>query len=369
MTVSLMDLLHSYTQLGVYSRIQTPGDRMQRFFGMQPGGMSENKSTRGRMFMFRYFDQVRDAATFKAPSVGPAPVTRQALGQVSGTFARVHESITVEYEMLGNLQPIDLSAPLDPGGQQYLTKQQAILKQRQVNAREIGVAGALRGSLGFKVSGENLLPVWTGGDFTIDFQVPAANKGNLGGILGATWSNAGTNILDDLVEIEQKSEEQTGRPVRHVWTDSTVWNHVVNNTQIKNVGGSSATPYLIWEMKEEPGGPEGKPVRHFEAILKAYPHWIWHIYNAGLNIDGTYTRFFDGTQALFVPDPDPDWFEMGVGSEYVVENIGMQPVERRGFHPWGKTIDEPAAVKLMTLDNFMPFLYVPKCVMFGTVVF
>lgn len=368
-----MELLASWTQLGVYSRITQPGERLQRFFGMQIGGPAENKQ-RGRMFIFQYFDHTRDVAVFRSPGTAPASVSNQVIGRVSGTFGRTHEKKIMEYETLGNLRPLEMNSPVDPAGQQYITRQQKHLYQRFSNARELAVAGMIRGSLGFVISGESLIPVFSGGDFTVDFNIPSTNKSKLKkaddstDIIGATWSSASTKIVDHLVEIEQVSEFRTGRPIRHVWTDSKVWNYVINNTQVQQLAGTAATPYATWDMVEETG-PDGKPIRYFNAIIKGYPHIQWHVYNSGLNINGTYTRFFDGTSAMFCPDPDPDWIEMGVGSEFVVETPGQAAVEQTGFFAWGKTSDEPASIQLLAVDNFMPFLYIPKAIYFATVVF
>jgi hypothetical protein len=373
MAVTLMELIASWTQLGVYSHFTQPGERLQRFMGMNIGGPRESRQ-RGRLFSFNYFDHTRDVAVFRNPGTGPSVVSATPLGRCSGTFGRTHEKKVLPYEVLGNLRPIEQNGELDPGGQRYVARQQKTLYQRFSNAREIAVAGMLRGSLGFIFQGEDLVPVFTGGDFTIDFNVPSTNKGKLKksddatDIIDASWSNAGTKILDHLVEIEQASEYRTGRPIRHVWTDSKVWNFVINNTQVKDTAGSAAAPFQAWDMVEETG-PDGKPIRYFNAVLRGYPHIQWHIYNSGLNVNGTYTRFFDGTTASFLPDPEEDWVEMGVGSEYVVETPGAEPTEATGFFPWGKTSDEPASLQLLAVDNFMPFLYVPKCVHWGEVVF
>ena len=374
MAVTLMELLSSWSQMGVYSHITQPGDRMQRFFGMNIGGPAENKEGRGRMFMYRYFDHTRDVANFRNPGTAPGVVTNQVISQVAGAFARTHEKKVMDYETLGNLRPLELNSPVDPGGQQYITRQQKHLYQRFSNARELATVAMTRGSLSFVIDGENLVPVFSGGDYTIDFNVPSTNKSQIKksddstDIIGASWATASTPIVQHLAQIEQVSEFRTGRPIRHVWTDSTVWNYVLNNTQVQQMGGTAATAYATWDMVEETG-PDGNPVRYFNASLKAYPHIQWHIYNAGLNVNGTYTRFFDGTTALFCPDPSPDWVEMGVGSEYVVEQPGATPQEQKGFFGWGKTTDEPAAINLLAVDNFMPFLYIPKAIYYATVVY
>src|SRR5262245_28544753 len=134
-----MEMLASWSQLGVYSHITKPGDRMQRFFGMQIGGPAENRQNRGRMSRYRYFDHSRDIANFRAPGTGPNVVTNQVIGQVTGAFGRTHEKKVLEYETLGNLRPLELNAPVDPGGQQYVTRQQRHLYQRFSNARELAV--------------------------------------------------------------------------------------------------------------------------------------------------------------------------------------------------------------------------------------
>src|SRR6185437_10626009 len=330
MSITMMELLSSVTQMGVYSQFRAPGERLQRFFGMQMGGPSNTSQySRGRMFSYGYFNNNREVATFRAPGTGPAVVTNQFLGQVVGNFGRIHEKKILTYEMLGNLRVFGENQPLDVGGQQYIQRQQTHLYQRFSNAREVAVRAMLNGSLGWTIDNANagsLTPVYSGGDVSINFNVPPDNTGQLqdaagATIIGTTWANAAADIPGNLATIEQTSEFLTSDPISHVWTDSTMWRYILGNTAVQQQAGTAATAYVEWN-KEEETGPDGKPIRYFEARLKCYPHLVWHIYNAGLNVGGTYTRFFNGTQAVFVPEPDPEWVAMGVGSEYVVEYPG-----------------------------------------------
>ena len=377
MAVTLMELLASYTQLGVYSHIRAQGDRLQRFFGMEIGGKNNTGAySRGRMFAYNYFDNTRNVATFRSPGTGPATVTQQVVGQVVGNFGRTHEKLILPYEMLGNLRPIDANAPLDADGQKYIARQQKFLYQKFVNAREVAVRAMMNGYLGWIINNADagtMTPVYSGGGIHTNFNVPAGNLNQLqdsGGntILTTGWQNASANIPANLAVIEQTSEYQTSDPISHVWTDSSVWNYVLNNSAVQQLGGSAATAYVSWDMEEEKG-PDGNPIRYFKARLKCYPHLLWHIYNAGLNVNGTFTRFFNGTQAVFVPEPSDEWVSMGIGSEFVIEYPGQAAEEQKGFFAWGKTSDEPAAINLLALDNFGPLLFRPSSQFAAVVVF
>jgi hypothetical protein len=184
-----------------------------------------------------------------------------------------------------------------------------------------------------------------------------------------------TAIFSHLSKINQSFEQLTGRPLRHIWTDSNVWQMVLTNTQIHDVGGTANTVFAQYDTVEEKGA-DGLPVNEFVGVLRAIPWIKWHIYDAGLDVSTTggsttFKRFFDSTtgDVSFMPDPSPDWAEMVIGSEPVIDAYGAPAVERFGFYAWTFTNIKPASVELIAVDNAIPALYVPKALAFGNVIF
>lgn len=381
MAATLQEILSPSVVNRVISRIKTPQSRLQNFFGMQLGGSNNNAIGR-RYFSWDIFDKTRRIAPFKQPATGPSTVTPQVVGRVAGVFPRLHAVIRLDYEKLHNIRMLGRPAgEIDQMGLSYILKQEEFLAQLFANAREFMVSRLLRGSFDILQVGDNWYPVDAGnGNFTIDYKVPSGNKSQLnmlgaGNIIDARWDNPSANIYKHITDVNQAFEQLTGRPLRHIWCDSTTWVNVTQNTNIKDVGGSANTVFAQYDTVQEKG-PDGLPVNEFVGVLRAVPWLKWHIYDAGLDLDTaggstSFTKFFNGAngEVCFMPDPGSDWAEMCIGSEPVVDSYGAPAVERFGFYAWTMTQITPACIELMALDNSIPALYVPKSIAFANVIF
>lgn len=381
MAATLQEILSPSVVNRVISRIKVPQSRLQNFFGMQLGGPNNNPVGR-RIFAWDILDKTRKIAKIRAPGSGPATTQPQGVGRVTGTFPRVHEEIRLDYEKLNNLRALGRPAgEIDQMGLNYITRQEEVLAQEFANFREFMVSRMLKGSFDVLQDGDDWVPVDAGsGTFSVDYQVPSGNKNQLnmtgaGNIIDGRWDNAGTSIFTHLLKINQAMEQLTGRPLRHIWTDSNTWQYVLSNTQVHDIGGTANTVFAQYDSVEEKG-PDGLPSNEFVGVIKAVPWLKWHIYDAGLDIQGvggttTYKRFFDSTngEVSFLPDPGSDWVEMCVGSELVVDAYGAPPIERFGFYAWTFTNIKPASIELIAVDNSIPALYVPKAIAFGNVIY
>lgn len=387
MASSLHELLQPQVILEVISRIRKPTSRLQRFFDMQIGGRNVRPS-RGRNFSWRIYDHTRTIASGRTPDAPLGTYSLNPIGVVSGVFPRFAEKVLLSYESLNNLSPLaGPNAQVDQLGANYITRQEETLAERFTNAREIMLAGMLtQGSISFQVSGDDWTPVLSLGannGVTINFQIPAGNQTQLnmlgaGNIIDATWLNASTKIITHLLNINAAMEQLTGRPLAHVWVNSATWANVIGNTQVINAAGSANTFFQTWDWVNEKA-EDGKPINQMTAILRGMPLVQWHIYDGGLVINGTdpsytagtgtFTKLIPNNTAVFLPEPGPDWVQLAVGSEVVVENRGLPPTERVGFYAWSKTIDDPAAIGLCAVDNLIPALYIPKAIAIGQVVF
>ena len=69
--ISLHELLASTTVTRVISQLKRPNNKLQRFFGMTPGGPSSNP-VGGHHAGWDRFDHTRTLATGRAPGSGPA---------------------------------------------------------------------------------------------------------------------------------------------------------------------------------------------------------------------------------------------------------------------------------------------------------
>lgn len=361
---------------GIVSRIYAPGNVLQRQFGMEIGNRKVKQVT-GRSYAWDIFDNVRDIAEGRAPGVGPSTYAPNPIGQQTNTFPRSYEKMVgLNYELLMNIRTLGKNAGVrDRMGMAYLDTQATVVKTRQNNFREFMLAMFLsRGAFSFRFDGDRWIPVVTLGanpGFTIDYQIPAANKSTgipglnplgTGNIIDVAWSNAASNIPGHIDLINQAFQQLVGAPLAMMIVDSTVWNYVISNTKLQAQSGSVNAVFAEYDM-ESMRGPDGNLLGVFKGRLKARPWLEWWIFDQGLNIDGTYTRFWDGTLCTAMIQPDPYWFAMVEGSEAVKENPIAPAVEQFGFHSWLREWDEPARIELHSLQNALVECRVPKGIM------
>jgi len=373
MSVTLEQLLLAPVVTRAISRIKVPNERLQQWTGMFMGGPNVARPG-GHHTGWDIFDHTRNLAQGRAPGTGPATVARHPIGHVSSTIYRSHEKITLLQERIFRLRPLGTQwGTVDANGQQYVTRQQFILAQRFKNMREFMVSRMFRGGFQLKQSGDNWIPVDSGGQLQVDFKVPASNKGQLdmlgtGPIIDKPWSDPSADVIGHCLKVRAAFEEQHGYPLEHVWITSVTLKMLMENTGLINAAGMANTVWAAWGPSPYTN-PEGIPDTGHEVVFRGLPWLRFHVYDAGLNVDGVFTKIIPDNAAIFLPNPSPDLYEMHEGSEVVVENFNDPGSERYGFAAWSQRTVQPAGWELLAVDNCIPALYIPKSIAFATVVF
>lgn len=374
MAVALHQLLGSMTVTRAISRIKTPMSRLQTWMGMQPGGPA-NVDQGGDKFAYDIFDKTRAIATGRPPGTGPATRAPQKIGHVTVSAYRAHEQVLIQESQIFRTRPLGGQwGDVDIRGQRYVTRQEGYLAQLFKNHREFMVSRMLRGGFDILIKGDDWIPVDSGGTFSVSYQIPAGNKSQLnmtggGNIIDVTWATtASADIPKHCLMINAAFEELHGRPLRHLWCNSTVYALMLKNAALQALAGSANTTFSTYEvtgLRSE----EGIEDTGFTVVFRGMPWLTVHVYDGGLDVNGTFTKFFGDTVALFTPDPSPDWAEWYNGSEIVAENVMDPGSERYGLSAWTTRTIDPAGFQMKALDVGIPVLYVPKCVAFATVVF
>ncbi len=366
----------------VVSRFKTPISLFQNFLGMLPG-QPASQTVPGRHAGWDIFDSTRTLAKGRAPGVGPATTTRKRVGHVSAVLYRAHEKVTMlQEEIFRTRAPGQQIGVVDTRGQNYINRQLRFITQRFRNSREFMVAHMLRGGFDIKQTGDDFEPVATGaGDFAVNFQIPAGNLTDLdmlgaGAILGGAWQTDSTYIILELLNINAAFEQLHGRPLRHIFINSTEYNNLIRNLDFIAVGGSAFRVFESLSTREL-RSEEGIPDSGFDVVFRAVPLYTFHVYDGVLSegvegaVDETTSansnKLIPDNKAIFMAEPDPDWIGSVEGSEIVAENLVDVGQERFGFHSWSTRIIDPPGWDLKMLDNWLPALYIPKCVAFGDV--
>lgn len=355
MTVPLPTMLQPGVVNETISQLRVTNDRLQTFFG------GSTRPVPGRSFSWDIFNETREVASGRMPGTGPARISPQPVGNVSGRFPRVHESIPLLYEEVHNNRQMG-SLNIDIAGESYVTAQEQILRQRFVNHREFQFAAMLRGQYYYTRTGDDLAVSFTSGAETVNFQVPSGNKAKLdvlgaGNILG-DWSNAATDIPANIENLDAAYEQLTGYSLRHIWINSLGMQYLFNNTALKARAG---TANVVFTRYEKISGSND-----FEVVFKGLPMYVFHVTNGVLNLSGTATKIIPDNRAAFMPDPDPTWVQMYEGSEVVVEYPGATPTHRYGEYYWAEPTTKPAGYELTGVYNGIPALKVPGVLCYGT---
>lgn len=356
------------------AELEVDNESLQRLFGGELGG-SNVSDKGGRNFGWDVFNPTREVAYARAPATGPSTISNQPSAVVTGRYPRVHESMPLLYEEVHNQRKIGGPAnDIDSMGLDYITEQEQIVKQRVVNHREFQFAAMLRGSYTYTVSGQDLIPAFSGGSITVDYQVPSGNKGGtIGGAFGAnlnplgtgnivtaTWANAATDIPSQLYTIDKQMKQLTGKRLRHIICNASVWVNVQQNTAVRQLSGTANV--VFDELNKVEDGSED-----FNCILRGMPWVRWHINNEVLNLNGTATLMIPDNTCFFLPNVNRSWVSYWNGSEPVVEWVGRPGHEEYGAYFYATPTANPAGYSLISLMNGIPALKNPSAIMYSVV--
>jgi len=236
----------------------------------------------------------------------------------------------------------------------------------------------LLGKFDFLISGDDVNPVEAGsGNFTVDFQVPAGNKGQMAATVNATdaaiiersWNDPASDIIGQFFKMNAAQEALTGRPIRDVWCNSVTMAPLFKNTGLLEAAGIANTVWSRYERTEF-RGPDGVQDTGLEIVFKGIPYMTFHSYDALLvDYAGNNIKVIPDNRAVILPAVDFDWCSWMNGSELVMENLLDQGTERFGFAAWTTQVIDPAGWDLKAVLNGLPALYVPNCVFSPTVNF
>lgn len=347
-------------------RIKVINDTFQRALGMQAGGSAVKKSP-SRRGSYDIYNDTREVGGATMPGVEATTRARFPVGQVNFSVPRHAEKIPMPMEEINQYRPIGGPANvLDELGETYILAQEQNQHQLVTNLREFQVVAMLRGSYTWSKSGTAFNHSFSGGEVTIDFQIPAGNKSQLdmlgaGDIIGTAWDNAAAPIVRDIFQINQAFIELVGTGLTDIWVNSTVWGYIITNTEVQNLAGSAANPVASIVRNEE--------TQDFTATLVALPWVTFHINDNVLTVNGTNTRLIPDTAAIFTVRMDSFVAEFMEVPEPVVDPVSMKMSQAYGEYFYYKILDDPVVYELHSRYNGLPMLKVPKGIAFATVDF
>lgn len=367
---SVQELLAPEVILREVSRIDLPGTTLSDLFGWglknrdpqsQSGNMVDYPLREGS---YDVFNRTQDLASGRVPGTAPLNVIPQKVGRVRFTIPRSAERIPLTDEDLVNRRQIGQAVTIvDSMGENYIMRQKRFLAEKVGNMIEFQTAAMLRGSYTFDTVGDELRHSFSGGEETIDYQIPAGNKNQLnmlgaGNIIGTSWATTTTDIPGDVLQVNDAMNALTGMGIEHAICNSNTFQYVLNNDKVKAQAGTSNTPYEQYQ-RTGPG--------HFAVILKAIPWLQWHIIDYKLRVwDGSsayaLTSLIADDQVTFIPTPNASWVQYLNGGEVVTEGPNGTRAFRSGAYFYGYPTWEPSGWNLCEVHNGFPALYNPNAI-------
>lgn len=361
---SVQELLSPEVILREVSRVQLPGTTLSDLFGWglqardpdkQDGNTIDYELREGS---YDVMNRSRKIATATVPGTANSNIKPQKVGRVRFIIPRMAEQIPLTHEDLVNRRQVGQAVTVvDSMGENYLMRQKRYLAERAGNMIEFQTAAMMRGSYTFDQNGEELRHGFSGGEDTVDFQIPANNKNQLNGIIGASWATASTDIPGDYMQINQACNDATGLGIEHSVMNSNTLQYLMNNTNIKAQAGTAQTPFQSYE-RSGPG--------RFSLVFRAIPYLQIHVVDYSLEVwDGsaeTDTRLIADDQVCSFPTPDPSWCQYMNGGEVVTEGPNGVMAFRQGYYAYGYASWNPSGWNLCHNHNGIPNLYIPAAV-------
>lgn len=368
----------------LYEQLHTPSSFFQRYFKLSPTDTPIAVSQQ-RVFGYDIIANTRTLAPMTSPMAPPVSVGQKPIGTAMASVFRTHIKTTIADEKVfqtRQLGSFGLNTKVDATGAKYIATQIKHLKTQVTNSVEWMVAKMFQGGFGIKQDGEGYR-LCELNDANIlhsnAYQIPASNKGDVSGIIGAgeAWNDPAAPILDHLNEMSVLAARVSGYQPTDIILNGNTAKHLFNNTQLAKVGG---TAYRIFDSlnNREVRADEPPTSGPYTVQFRALPQYNFHVYNEGLilnNVVADYTNQVNPNNwATLIPDgyalivpPPGDWVGFGTCLEPVAENVMSDVKTVTGLYQWRTREIDPPRFDVKMLLNYVPILPQPQAVIYANV--
>ena len=338
---------------------------------LPPGFLTANRTTEGHRGEYLRVEGTRETSTisrYGAPSRNQEPV---GIKNTPVELLHTFESFTHDPTVLQLLisESGDGSMMRQQLGRETVERQIEVFGTRFKNLRISSVYSTLAtGKICYDSDG-NLLPPskQTGAFQTVDFGVPAGNKGALNvfgtGNLLSNWTATTPGILQQLKAVKKAARKKTGFPITHAFYTESIPNYIANDPVIKDIiKGSSrvAEQTITAEIPEAVGGLKWIPIDQAFFVDQKGKTQDW---------------FADPT-VVFTPDPSTEWWEFIEGTYPVPRSIQLAAnmgaalgnfQQVPGPFSFASITTDPPSVKHFAGDTFLPVLKNASAIFIATI--
>lgn len=205
-------------------------------------------------------------------------------------------------------------------GREEVTRIMNKFRRRHLRFKDVVLAKLLTTGKVYLGSDGQILESSSGAVQTVDAGVPSGNQGSVGGIVGAYWSTAGTNIFSQLDQIRDLAASLT------VPLPTDIWINAVNFTSLRDNTGSSLVTYFsrnadLNNVVVRRNG-SGNIVSYDLADINGFNwHFIASYYTSS---SGAATPSIPKTGAgsvVMTPPPEGNWFARANGRTLVPNSL------------------------------------------------
>lgn len=291
----------------------------------------------GRYFAYDLLKASRDIAQPTSPGAPSKNVALQAVGQKSGQMIRLAESKTLGGEMLANLRAMGRRSRERAAIK--VAQEQRDLHRRNRRFKEYAAAKMLTGTL--TISADDVKA-------TLNYGIATAHKPTA----SASWATAGTDIPGDIRTWKRLIRQNSGYEPTHAICNEGVMKNLMANTAVKEYLGEGAYKAQV--------GRNGAITEFMGLTIHVWDHGY-------VPSGGSFTRFIADDKFIITPEPDGSWCKELVGSEYVAQPGSDELTEAFGEYSTAEIMRDPAGVKTIVGDNFIPAMPVPDAVVYADV--
>ncbi len=179
------------------------------------------------------------------------------------------------------------------------------------------------------------------------FGVPAANQGNLGGIISTLWDNSAALIGDQIDLIRNQAQLLNAAPPTDIWLHPNHKSSLRNNTQFND--WAKRNQAMITTVLQ------GDVIENLWGLN-------WHFYGGKYRgADGNMHDFIPTTQGFLTADPRDPWVRATQGSTLVPKDLSLvndwqaalgNMEKFYGPFSYARLIDDPVTLYLYLGDKF-----------------
>lgn len=286
--------------------------------------------------------------------------TLRPVGEQSVTLLHFPEHFKLRQELVLRLRnPNDLLA--QQLAQREIARHGADFRTLFDNTRVVAMTMMLsKGKIWFDANGD-ILPSATGVDLTVDYSVPAANTGQLGGIIAASWAVATTDIVGHIEAVRVKMKRTTGRDLKHAFYGQNIPGYLFKNDTIKAYW--QYNPAMYQQFASSPS-----------VIPNGFAGLEWHRMSDAFFADNSdalpdvTNLIWDADQVTFTPEIDRNVYTLFEGSIAAPKSFGIAATADGALDNFevvygmgGYAVPEvdPVGIKVVQFDTMFPAWKVP----------